>query len=59
MTNSERQLSLRRQQILKYGYGFACGKEEYCQFCKIKVLTEKNACAKAYNKMIRNNLKEW
>lgn len=57
MTNQERQFSLDKQKIKKYGDTSACGLEPYCEFCNIEELTKYDCCARAYNRMIRNNNK--
>ena len=58
MTNKERQLSLERQRLKKYGDISACGLEPYCEFCNTEKFTKEDCCAKAYTRMIRKNMKK-
>lgn len=55
MTNKQRQQSLDRQRIKKYGDISACGLEPYCEYCNAEQISEYDCCAKAYNRMIRKS----
>lgn len=56
MTNKERQKSLENQRYKKYGDVSSCGYEDYCEYCK--EVSDPYCCAKAYNRMIRKNIRK-
>lgn len=54
MTNKDRQRSLDKSREKRLGTRYACGCDNYCDYC---TMDDDTPCAKAYNRMIRGENK--